>query len=90
MLLSPCLTALLTPAAASATGDSTADVPADIQIHSNDEYVAKFGVQRAIAEGVPLPSDTAINAPCNGEADREFAGHGPSMTEWSRAAAVSA
>lgn len=56
-----CLTALFLPGTASATGDHSSDagIPADTQILSNDEYVAQFGVQRALAEGVPLPTDAA-------------------------------
>ncbi|MEU9983536.1 hypothetical protein [Streptomyces sp. NPDC050856] len=62
-----CVTAMMLPATATATGPGErtagADAPADVQIYSNDEYVAKFGVQRAIAEGVPLPANTGTLAP---------------------------
>lgn len=60
-----CLTALLVPAAASATGEHAGDTnaPTGLQVYSNDEYVAEFGVQRAIAEGVPLPADADAGVP---------------------------
>ncbi|GHF41758.1 MULTISPECIES: hypothetical protein [Streptomyces] len=55
-----CLLGLAIPGSASATANHSTDgpaVPADVQIYSNDEYVKIFGVQKAIAEGVPLPAD---------------------------------
>jgi hypothetical protein len=64
-----CRTALLAPgAAASAVGEhSTSAAPADVKIMSNDEYVEEFGAQRALAEGVPLPSDNADPAADNAD-----------------------
>lgn len=37
--------------------------PAKLQVMSNDEYVARFGVKKALEQGVPLPAGTTQNSP---------------------------
>ncbi|KOG74976.1 MULTISPECIES: hypothetical protein [Streptomyces] len=52
---------MLIPGTAHAAAEHTT-VPPDIKVYSNDEYVRIFGVQKAAAEGVPLPSATGRQA----------------------------
>ncbi|NML49022.1 hypothetical protein HHL19_01400 [Streptomyces sp. R302] len=49
--------------------------PADAEVMSNDEYVARYGTEQALAEQVPLPPDSTPTTALPSEADPSIPWH---------------
>ncbi|MBT2440556.1 hypothetical protein J7E93_10620 [Streptomyces sp. ISL-36] len=60
---------------AAQAGGGAGAIPADVEVMSNDAYVARYGTDQALAEQVPLPRDTTPTAALPGAADPSIPWH---------------